>query len=352
MSDSSARAGMTMAFMRSALIRSLLALCAWGIHLQASGANAEVPQDQAPYARPGQMVDIGGRRLNLLCMGSGSPTVLFEAGSGEAGWDWMVVHANVAKKTRACLYDRAGLGFSDPSPWPGTSGQAADDLHALLVAAKLPPPFVLVAHSYGAMNARLFTHRHPGWVSGLVLVDGHHEDELPRINRLTEGKYSAMMGFIEKSEAACATAAMAGMAPGSEAFATCVPVPPQGFGRALSAVSRAQFMSLAYWKSASSETTHLNTTSAGQMRAERRPLGDLPVACLTRGISPYLTPGKPQSALNKAVEAENKAMQDEVASLSTRGTNRVVPGASHAIHLDRPQAVVDAISEVLAQQAR
>lgn len=318
----------------------------------AAAAAAGASIDQSAYAQPQQLIDIGGRRLNLHCAGSGSPTVIFDAGAGESGWNWLFVHAEVAKKTRACIYDRAGLGFSDASPRPGTASNAVDDLHALLSAAKLEPPFVLVGASYAAMNVRLFAHRHPQWVSGLVLVDGHHEDELAHIDRITDGRYGRMMVSLHGEHQRCTAAAQAGIEPGSKALAHCMSYPAEGFGRALSAAHKAQLLSARYWEATSSELAHLNTLSAAQMRAERRSFGDLPIACLTRGVSPYDNPARPQSAMSKAVEAENKRMQDEIAALSTQGGNRVVTGTGHAIHLEKPRAVIDAVAEVLSKQRR
>ncbi|MGL4575256.1 MAG: alpha/beta fold hydrolase [Burkholderiaceae bacterium] len=309
---------------------------------------ADVPANQEQYARPNQLVDIGGRKLNLFCLGSGSPTVIFDAGATLAGWDWLLVHPAIAKRTKACIYDRAGLGFSEHSSRPGTSAHAVEDLHALLQAAQLAPPFVLVAHSYGAMNARLFAHRYPTLLAGLVLVDGHHEDEMARLDRITQGGMSKMMAGQDAEYKQCADAAKTGFPPGSKAFSTCVSSPPEVFGRALSAAYRNEVLSQRFWNTSLSELANLNTVSAAQLRAARGSLGDLPLMCLTRGVSPYLIPGKPQSPTNKAIEAENKKMQDEIARLSSKGRNRVVAGAGHSIHLDKPQAVIDAVLEILS----
>lgn len=120
--------------------------------------------------------DVGGFRLNLRCEGKGSPAVVFDAGAGDtlATWDWVV--PDLKKLTRVCAYDRAGLGKSDPGPRPRTSEQIAAELHELLARAHVPPPYVLVGHSFGGLNVRLYAARHPGEVSGLVLVDATPED--------------------------------------------------------------------------------------------------------------------------------------------------------------------------------
>jgi pimeloyl-ACP methyl ester carboxylesterase len=318
--------------------------------LAAVSTDAAGAPDTSVYARPQQMVDIGGRKLHLHCQGSGSPTVVFEAGAGLAGWDWLRVQPQIAKRTRACVYDRAGIGFSEPSGRPGTAANAADDLQALLTAARLNPPYVLVAHSYGAMAARLFVRQHPDQVSGLVLVDAHHEDEAPRLDRITEGKYSRLIASLESEMKACAEAALTSFKAEPKLRTHCAGSPPASFGPTLNAAYRRQMASAAYWRASSSESANLNTLSAEQLRASPTPLGALPLRCLTRGVSPFDAPGQPTSPMSRAVEQENKIMQDELAALSSQGRNRVVAGAGHAIHLDKPQAVIDAIVDVLPRR--
>src|SRR6201996_4997514 len=96
----------------------------------------------AEFAVPHRLVDIGGRRLNLFCSGTGSPTVVFESPSGGAGWEWWAVQPKIAAHARACIHDRAGYGFSDPSPRAADAANAVADLHALLQAAAIAPPYV------------------------------------------------------------------------------------------------------------------------------------------------------------------------------------------------------------------
>lgn len=102
--------------------------------------------------RIGRAFDIGGRSLNLYCSGTGTPTVLFESNGGIPGYRWMRVQREVATFTHACWYDRAGLGWSDPGPFPNHSDSIAHDLHDLLTAAKITPPYVLVGHAMGAFH--------------------------------------------------------------------------------------------------------------------------------------------------------------------------------------------------------
>jgi pimeloyl-ACP methyl ester carboxylesterase len=126
-------------------------------------------------ASSGQMVDIGGHRLYLECTGSGSPTVVLQAGLGEASSSWARIAPGVASSTRVCAYDRAGHGRSDEAgPQDGIA--LAADLHTLLVRAGVPGPYVLVGHSSGGAYVRVFAERYPDEVTGMVLLDSQPAD--------------------------------------------------------------------------------------------------------------------------------------------------------------------------------
>ncbi|HEX5182147.1 MAG TPA: alpha/beta hydrolase [Allosphingosinicella sp.] len=150
--------------MRRALWIGLIAVAA------AFGAAKAAPGDDI-YTRPGRMVAVDGTRLNLTCTGSGSPTVIFDAGHQDWAPAWATIQPEVAKWTRACSYDRAGNGFSDPGPMPRTSERIAQELHDALHAAGISGPYVLVGHAFGGYNMRAFAYRYREEVAGLVLVD-------------------------------------------------------------------------------------------------------------------------------------------------------------------------------------
>ena len=149
------------------------------------------------------LVDIGGRRLYLACKGSGSPTVILEAGAGSNGDTWSMVEPQgagrisvfdgVAEFTRVCAYDRPGTvsgvqthqrSRSDPAPMPRSAGDVVADLRALLAAARVGPPYVLVGPSFGGLIARLLASSVPDDVVGLVLVDAAHEDFWAKLKAL------------------------------------------------------------------------------------------------------------------------------------------------------------------------
>jgi pimeloyl-ACP methyl ester carboxylesterase len=144
------------------------ALCAVGGGYQTVGELL----DRRMYPPPGQMVDVGGHRLHLYCVGSGSPTVVLESGLGEAAAYWGWIYTAVARDTKVCAYDRAGRGWSDAAAAEQDGAGVATDLHTLLDRGHIPGPFVLVGHSSGAEYVRIFAGRYPEQVAGMVLLDG------------------------------------------------------------------------------------------------------------------------------------------------------------------------------------
>ena len=305
----------------------------------------------AEFAVPHRLVDIGGRQLNLFCSGTGSPTVVFDAPAGSAAWVWWAVQPKVAAKTRACVYDRAGFGFSGPSTRVADSANAVDDLHRLLGAAGVAPPYVLVGNSLGGGNMELFAWKHPAEVSGLVLVEPMHEDDVARTDEASGGRLAAAEAEMFALRNACAAQAEKGFEPRTERWDQCVIGPDPAFPAALGAADLKQRMAPAYWRASRSEQEAFAADYA-QMRAARKTFGDLPMIVLARGVSPYLIPGKPQSDTNKAIEAANLKLLTEVARSSTNGQLRVVPGASHMIQETHPEAVAAAVDDVLAKIRR
>jgi pimeloyl-ACP methyl ester carboxylesterase len=136
--------------------------------------------DRRALPMRGEMVTVGAYQLHLECSGpttAENPTVILEAGLGATASAWAHIQADVAKLTRVCSYDRAGLGWSEASPAPRDAQQISTELHSLLDNAQIPGPYVLVGWSYGGLYIREFTHRYPTAVAGLVLVDSSHPDQ-------------------------------------------------------------------------------------------------------------------------------------------------------------------------------
>jgi pimeloyl-ACP methyl ester carboxylesterase len=157
------------------LLVILAALCGFGALYQVAATRA----DRRNYPPPGQLYDVGAYHLHIYCSGpgdAGNPTVILDTLSGGSLVNWGWVQPEIARTTRVCSYDRAGSGWSDPAPQPPSFQQTVSDLHALLAAASIPGPYVLVGHSKGGLIVRGFAERYPAEVAGLVLLDAPQPD--------------------------------------------------------------------------------------------------------------------------------------------------------------------------------
>ena len=126
-------------------------------------------------------VDVGGYLIRYSCKGEGSPTVVFDSSFGQPGFQWAPVRSVMPSNIRACVYDRAGIGVSEPGPEPRNSLQIARELHTLLQNAEIDPPFVLVGIFFGTLNIRAYASMYPDEVIGMVFVDGIHPDWESRV---------------------------------------------------------------------------------------------------------------------------------------------------------------------------
>lgn len=295
------------------------------------------------YAAPQQLVEVApGRRLNVLVTGEGSPTVILSAGGGGSTIHWGLVQAQLARTHRVVAFDRAGMGFSDPGPLPRTTGRAVDDLRAALAALRIGPPYVLVGHSMGSFDARLFAFRHPDEVVGMVLVDPRGEALSERLSLISPAFAEAREREMEQLRANAVLAATK-PAPGTEAYETLVPPDDPSLTPAVNAAFRSAALRPSYWQTIASEGECLNGVSAGELASARRQL-HMPLVVLTAATPPFEdTPGQAG-----ALMAMWKASHDELAALSDRGVRRDVPDVGHMIPTLRPDAVVDAIREVCA----
>jgi pimeloyl-ACP methyl ester carboxylesterase len=259
-----------------------------------------------------------------------------------------VVQPWAAKRVRACAYDRAGVGFSDPGRRPATAANVAADLHRLLAAARIGPPYVLVAHSFGGLPAMYFASRYRNETAGLVLVDTTHEDEI-RVKREVQPSFET--GFMKPVYVrldACVAEAERGFKPGSELYGTCIDAPSRRYSDAINAAHLAQHLRPAYQAAVRSESLAVASgTSGDQVREIAGSFGDLPLVVLssprpTGAPPPGVTP-ELRAALNR-LYTEGKS---SVARRSSRGVYRAVTNTGHYIQFDRPDVVEDAIGWVL-----
>lgn len=275
---------------------------------------------------PGRMVDVGGYKMHIDCSGEGGPVVILESGLGDTYLSWRKVQPQIEKFVRVCSYDRAGLGYSDASSQPRTSKVIAEELHRLLQAAKVPPPYVLVGHSMGGFDVRLFASLYRNDVAGMVLVDSSHPDQenrLPPELRNLEGSSLREGEFLEYSM-------------------------PIGVPRLLDLCDDAPVIR------AVECNFHTARENVAEMKAFRESaaqtaatgaLGDLPLAVLSHDPERPSTELPPDLA--KPTNEAWEKMQEELAHLSTRGTQVIAKNSAHYIQIDRPELVIEAVRKVV-----
>jgi len=179
-----------------ALFTVAIALSAIGVTYQSIG----YWRDSRRFPQRGRSFRVGAIKLNLNCTGKGDPTVVLDSGMGGSSLDWLRVQPEIAKFTRVCSYDRAGYGWSDSSPMPRTSLQIAEELKGLLTSAEERGPYLLVGHSFGGYNVRMFAKLYPSDVAGMVLVDAEHPDEGSRQKQLQDSLPPLVKALVENSE--------------------------------------------------------------------------------------------------------------------------------------------------------
>src|SRR6185312_5449014 len=297
----------------------------------------------------------GGFRLNLYCMGSGSPAVVFDSGFGDWAPAWSRVQPQVARWTRACSYDRAGAGLSEPGPMPRTSVRIASELRTALHNAGIRGPYILVGSAFGGDNVRTFADLYTDEVAGLVLVDADSDDVGPQA--LREAQHRRDVGTVSGLRA-CGNA-IAAHAPLSELTSRlkC----PRYFFRGLperewwSPRLSVRLMEIAETNAAmyEADTSEMEQTPADEvwLQQHRRSLGSRPIRVLTSGNHGVgdLQRKPPDTPEHVSYERQTTLAQALWLTLSTNARQIFVPHSSEYIQFDAPRAVIDAIQEVYDQ---
>ncbi len=294
----------TKVFLRLSRLRNM----AWLINCTLLAACTAI----APTMRPtltnpfDEKVDVGGFALRILCSGEGSPTVVVVTGFGEPGVEkenssWLNVANEIQKKTRICLYDRAGLGSSDVAPGKDrTSQDMAQDLHTLLVNANVPGPYILVGHSIGGLHTLVFASQYAPEVAGMVLVDSSHPNQWSAIQAALPPASSSEPESIRRMRI----------------------IPPASLPEKLDIPA-----------------------SINQVSAVKS-LGNLPLVVVshspTWSVDPDLSPDTAQK-----IEKVWQDQQNSLANLSTNSAHVTAANAGHYIQIDEPQTVIDAILKVV-----
>jgi pimeloyl-ACP methyl ester carboxylesterase len=316
---------------RSLLGRIFLVLIVVALFLTIAGMiyeNIFEARDRRFNPMAGKRFDVGGYKMHIDCTGEGSPAVILESGLGDSYLSWRKVQPQIAKFTRVCSYDRAGIGFSDSGLEPRTGKIMAAELHALLTAASVAPPYVLVGHSMGGFNVRLYTSLYRNEVAGMVLVDSSHPDQgtrFPPELKDMEGSWLREAEFLEYAM-------------------------PFGVPRLLGLCDDdpVQRAAECNWHSAREGVAELKAFSESAAQASASgAFGDMPLAVLSHDPDKASADLPPDLA--KPTNATWEKMQEELSYLSTRGTQVIAKNSSHYIQIDRPDVVIDAVRSVVEQ---
>ncbi|UCC55162.1 MAG: alpha/beta hydrolase [Gammaproteobacteria bacterium] len=268
---------------------------------------------------PGLMVLVGEHRLHLQCSGQGGPAVVMDAGLGGTSLDWVRVQPELAKYTRVCTYDRAGYGWSERGPQPRSSRRIAEELRMLLKTAAVPEPYVLVGHSFGGYNIRLFASNYPEVTAGLVLVDAAHEDQVRRFRE--EGGINT--------------------APRGEFVIYSSPAIPDNMPHAVRPLARSLTSSTDTFQTIHDEMIAFRQ-SAREVR-NANPLPEVPQVVITRGQRVW--PDTPKGDLLERLWTK---LQNELAERQTHVPHLFANKSGHYIQLDEPGVVVNAVRSVIA----
>ncbi len=291
-------------------------------------------REASRYKAPGSFVTVDGRRVRYQCSGSGSPTVVFESGFGGTSLDWSLVQPEIAMHNRTCSYDRAGYGWSDP-PRKHSLVTIRDDFDAVLTAAHVDGPIVLVAHSFGGLLAVDYASRHPHRVAGLVFVDAATKPTYETMNGAIPAFYAngKKLAVVTRVGSVLTRFGLTRLANQPIAPKTTAPK------------VRAEYRARGWLPSAyNAYAADLDATKSYVEGAEDAPPTHVPAVVLT-----HETPGTMWTGL-PAAKAE-ALWQDQQRKLAARfdASHEIVPGTGHFIEVLRPRAVIDAIEDVLVR---
>jgi len=303
--------------------------------------------DRSRFPQVGRSIDVGGFSLNLNCTGQGQPqpTVILDSGLGIPAVGWQLVQTQIAKFARVCSYDRAGYGWSDAGPFPRTSLEIARELHTLLASARVPPPYILVGHSFGGFTVRLFNQLYPAEVAGVVFVDSSEEDQQQKMGRSIRNANAKDLRQLRRMNAVMPFLIDFGIARAAVTRSLYTQKLPLDLRDELIYLQ----LQSKYVKAILSEESFF-AESADQVRAAGT-LGDKPVIVLTAGAALPI-PGVPNEDASQFFAAWVGELQPRLAHLSTRGRQIILPNSHHLIPFEQPDAIVSAVTDILEDLRR
>ena len=295
-----------------------------------------VRRDAIRFPPPGRLVDVGGRRLHIVCIGEGRPTVIVEESSLSSSVSFAAARAEISAGARVCSYDRMGMAWSDPGPPIISIGTLADDLERLLDRAVASPPYVIVSASMGGLVAELFARRHHDLVAGLVFVDAGHRGVL---------EYAAPRVTATMKTSAC-------LLPVAARLGLLRLVDPLGLRRQLPDSADAIFRIYRAEPMATFCAIVRGLPDTLRDFREAPPLAPgVPLTVLTAETTEGLIPGS-YAAEEPTLARDWRDLQQQLSRRSSRGTWRIVPGSNHLIAESQPHAVAGAVLEMLGAVQR
>lgn len=296
-------------------------------------------RDRRRFLPPGKVVQINGKNWHYQIMGEGCPTVIVDSGTGGTYLDWQLVQPEVAKFARILTYDRAGYGWSDSSSEPRTAEQIVGELRQLLRAVEIEPPYILVGMSLGGLFSRLFAYHYPEEVAGMVLVDVAHErmyEDTPvewvELNKRLEGLLIHVMPIVGRIGLLRLLVAFDSVPMASGLF--------QKFPPAIRSLAKALYSQTQFGKTFAQESAAVSI-SMNQVEQARqvKSFPNIPLIVLSAG--------KPDFDITQEVVEKLQELHADLANQSSQGVHIVAHESGHAIQLDKPELVIDAIRQVI-----
>jgi pimeloyl-ACP methyl ester carboxylesterase len=313
----------------------IVSLAIFGIFYQEIGRW----RDSRRFPQRGHLIQAGPIRMNIDCSGRGSPTVILESGMGGPSVDWLMVQPEVAKFSRVCSYDRAGYGWSDSGPKPRSSLQIAHELKQLLRAAGEKGPYILVGHSMGGYDIRVYTGQYPDDVVGMVLVDASHEDQELRApesvrkrlqNYHKHPRWEKLKYFLQLHS--------------GWARLTADDNAPDFWPKAFREEQNFLTLPTKHQFTVIDEEQVFSSLSAAEVRSAGN-LGNRPLIVLTATTQDDISPEIPREDAQAEEDLWVHQLQPELARLSTQG-KQIIVDSGHEIPTEHPEVVISAIHEV------
>lgn len=296
-------------------------------------------RDRRKFSPPGKLIEINGKSWHYQMMGEGSPTVILDSGTGGTHIDWQFVQPEVAEFTSVLTYDRAGYGWSDASLEPRTAEQIVQELRQLLKEAEIKPPYVLVGMSLSGLFSRLFAYHYPEEVAGMVLVDVAHEKmyedtstEWVELNKRLELLLTHVVPIIGRIGLLRLLVNFDSLPMAAGLF--------QRFPLAMQPLAKALYAQTQFGETFAQESAMVSV-SMKQVEQTRKtkPFPEIPLIVLSAG--------KPDFDVTQEVVEKLQELHADLATESPQGIHRIVHDSGHAIQLDTPKSVIDAVRQVV-----